>query len=141
MDISQTANALKAMGIQKGDKVCLYLPEIPENELCLQACKAIAAITVVIQQTVSVQELTRQIQESEAHLVITADNGHLKQALDQALNAPNQVMQVLVIKNAHSTAPQNILRDVDFYLLVNRQAKQFLPEQSEYAAVHNKIKG
>ena len=129
--VCQTANALKAMGVRKGDRVCLYLPMIPEAVVSMLACARIGAIHSVVFGGFSAEALHERIQDAGARIVITADEGRrggkvipLKSTVDLALEHPNQVTQVLVVRTPHAQGPRNLLRDVDFHSLVNRQAKQ-----------------
>lgn len=122
--VCQTANAFKAMGVQKGDPLLLYLPMIKETVLALRAAGSISAVPTVIFGGLSAENLHQQIQKTQARLVMTTEEGQYKQILDSALKFPNKVTQVLVVRSPESTAPRNLLRDVDFYALVNRQRKQ-----------------
>ncbi|GMV35794.1 MAG: acetyl-coenzyme A synthetase [Fimbriimonadales bacterium] len=94
---NKLANTLKSMGVQKGDRVCIYMPMIPELVISLLACARIGAPHSVVFGGFSAQSLVDRITDADAHYVITADGGyrrgkvvHLKAAVDEALkNCPN----------------------------------------------------
>ncbi len=132
--VCQIANALKALGVKKGDRVCLYLPMIPESWMCVLACARIGAIHSVVFAGFSAQSLRERILDTGARLVITADEGRrggktipLKETVDAALEGTISITQVLVIAYTKTPVPKNLLRDVDFYDLVNRQSSYCPP--------------
>ncbi|NBU21033.1 hypothetical protein EBS43_06435, partial [bacterium] len=104
-EVCRVAVALEKVGIQKGDRVVLYLPSIPELAISLLACARIGAIHSVIFGGFSAQAIQSRIHDCQAKLVITADGGFrgdkwidLKKTIDQALalNCPS-VQNVIVL--------------------------------------------
>ena len=94
--VNRCANALKALGLNKGDRVTIYLPKIPEQIIAMLACARIGVIHSVVYSGFSAPALASRIQDAEARVVITADVGYdrgkvisLKPVVDQAVaNCP-----------------------------------------------------
>jgi len=103
--VCQMANVLKNKGIQKGDRVCIYLPMIPELAISVLACARIGAIHSVVFAGFSSGALASRINDCEAKLVLTSDGGYrgnktinLKNIVDEALQNCLTVEKVLVIR-------------------------------------------
>lgn len=101
--VCRVANALKAQGIQKGDRVCIYMPMIPELAIAVMACARIGAIHSVVFAGFSATALADRILDAEAKMIITADGLNrgskqipLKRIVDEALEHPNSVERVIV---------------------------------------------
>ena len=116
--VNQMANVLKAMGVQKGDRVTIYLPRIPEVFFAMLACAKIGAIHSVIFAGFSADALTDRIDDSHSKLVITADgswiNGSvfpLKEIVDKAVRFSPTVENVIVVKRTGSEVVMDPLRD------------------------------
>jgi len=114
-DVCRFANALKAHGIGKGDRVILYMPMVPEATIAMQACARIGAIHSVVFGGFSAEALKDRIEDAGAKMLITADGAHrggkiieLKQAADKALKlSKHPVENVIVLKRtAHDVAMQ-----------------------------------
>ena len=119
--VSQMANVLKANGIEKGDRVCIYLPMIPELAISVLACARIGAIHSVVFAGFSATALASRIQDCTCKLIITADGGFrgnkeidLKAIVDEALLSCPSITKSLVVKRTHSTI--NMLSGRDNYL-------------------------
>ena len=102
--VNQLANVLKSHGIKKGDRVCIYLPMIPELAISLLACARIGAIHSVVFAGFSATALSSRINDSECKMVITSDGANrgaktidLKGIVDDALEDCNSVESVLVV--------------------------------------------
>lgn len=128
--VCQMANALKAEGIGKGDRVCIYLPMIPEAAYAMLACTRIGAVHSVVFGGFSPEALKDRIQDADCSLVITADAGirggkeiPLKANVDLALQECPQVKRCFVVK--HSEAHINWIegRDIDYHTATARQEK------------------
>src|SRR5438128_11718535 len=95
--VCRCANALKALGVRKGDRVAIYLPKIPEQTVAMLACARIGAIHTVVYSGFSAPALASRIEDSEPKVIITADVGYdrgkvvpLKPVVDQAVsNSPS----------------------------------------------------
>lgn len=107
--VCKFANVLKAKGIGKGDRVCIYLPMIPELAVSVLACARIGAIHSVVFAGFSSTALATRINDCEAKMVITADGSYrgaktidLKSIVDEALEQCECVDTVLVAKRIQS---------------------------------------
>ncbi|MFV0566871.1 MAG: acetate--CoA ligase [Flavobacteriaceae bacterium] len=116
--VSKMANVLKAQGIKKGDRVCIYLPMIPELAVALLACARIGAIHSVVFAGFSSSALTTRINDSDCKLVITSDGSYrgaktidLKGIVDDALENCPGVKTVLVVKHIDSEIEMKAGRD------------------------------
>ena len=119
--VSKMANVLKANGIEKGDRVCIYLPMIPELAISVLACARIGAIHSVVFAGFSATALASRIQDCTCKLIVTADGGFrgnkeidLKIIVDEALLSCPSITKSLVVKRTHSTI--NMLSGRDYYL-------------------------
>lgn len=107
--VCKMANVLRSQGIQKGDRVCIYLPMIPELAVAVLACARIGAIHSVVFAGFSASAVAARINDSECKMVITADGGFrgnktidLKGIIDEALEKCTTVENVLVVKRTNS---------------------------------------
>ncbi|WP_084099487.1 acetate--CoA ligase [Demequina sp. NBRC 110051] len=125
-EVSKAANALESLGITKGDRVAIYLPQIPEAVVSMLACARIGAIHSVVFGGFSADSLRQRIDDAQAKLVITADGGNrrgahlaLKPLVDASL-APSEahpepaasVEHVLVVKRTGQETAWTDERDV-----------------------------
>ena len=104
-EVSKAANALEALGVQAGDRVCIYLPMVPEAVVAMLACARIGAPHSVVFGGFSAQAIADRIDDAGAKVVITADGGYrrgkpaaLKPAVDAALEKCPGVTAVLVVR-------------------------------------------
>lgn len=133
--VCQLANGLRERGIKKGDRVCIYMPMIPEAAYAMLACARIGAIHSVVFGGFSPQSLQDRILDSDCQTVITADEGvrggrkiPLKDNVDEALrNCPN-VHSVITVKRTGNEVPWNADRDVWYDDLTAHQAATADPE-------------
>ncbi len=124
--VCRFANALKKRGISKGDRVCIYMPMIPEAAYAMLACARIGAIHSVVFGGFSPESLKDRILDSDCESVITADEGlrgskkiPLKNNVDTALeNCPN-VHSVFVVKRTNADVDWNDKRDVDYQEIID----------------------
>ncbi|MDC0552108.1 acetate--CoA ligase, partial [Flavobacteriaceae bacterium] len=103
--VNKFANVLKKKGIKKGDRVCIYIPMIPELAISVLACARIGAVHSVVFAGFSASALATRINDSDCKMVITADGSFrgtktidLKGIVDEALQNCNCVKTVLVVK-------------------------------------------
>lgn len=108
-EVCKMANVLKAQGVKKGDRVCIYLPMIPELAISVLACARIGAIHSVVFAGFSSQALSTRINDCNAKMVITSDGSFrgnktidLKGIVDEALKSCPCVEKVLVKKRINS---------------------------------------
>ena len=104
-EVSKAANALTELGVGAGDRVCIYLPMIPEAVISMLACARIGAVHSVVFGGFSAQALVDRITDADAKLVITSDGGYrrgapsaLKPAVDEAVARCPTVQSVLVVR-------------------------------------------
>jgi acetyl-CoA synthetase len=107
--VCKFSNVLKMLGIRKGDRVCIYMPMIPEIAVAMLACARIGAVHSIVFAGFSSSALVDRITDAEAKLVITADGGYrrgqvvkLKVNVDSALNDCPSVENVIVVKRIES---------------------------------------
>ncbi len=116
--VCKFANVLKAEGIKKGDRVCIYVPMIPELAISVLACARIGAIHSVVFAGFSSKALSTRINDSDCKMVITSDGSYrgskaidLKGIVDEALEKCPCVKSVLVAKRIHSDIEMKAGRD------------------------------
>ncbi|MFK5959689.1 MAG: acetate--CoA ligase [Lutibacter sp.] len=107
--VNKFANVLKDQGIKKGERVCIYLPMIPELSVAVLACARIGAIHSVVFAGFSATALSTRINDSDCKMVITSDGSFrgsktidLKSIVDEALENCSCVTTVLVVKRINS---------------------------------------
>jgi acetyl-CoA synthetase len=117
--VSKMANVLRDQGIKKGDRVCIYLPMIPELAVSVLACARIGAIHSVVFAGFSSGALEARINDCDANLVITSDGGfrgdktiNLKEIVDNALEKCPCVKKVLVAKRTNDQIQMIEGRDI-----------------------------
>ena len=133
--VCQLANALKARGVQRGDRVCIYLPMIPEAAYAMLACARIGAVHSVVFGGFSAEALKDRILDADCRVVITADEGvrggkaiPLKNSVDAALQHCPNVHTVLTVKRTGGDIAWQGERDFWYHELVNAQATDCAPE-------------
>ena len=121
-DVCRLANVLKERGIKKGDRVCIYMPMIPEATFAMLACARIGAIHSVVFGGFSPQALRDRILDSDCQLVVTANEGlrgsktiPLKSNTDQALVECPNVHSVIVVKRTSSEVGWKDSRDIWYH--------------------------
>jgi len=134
--VCQCANALKSLGVQKGDRVTIYLPMIPEAAVAMLACTRIGAIHSIVFGGFSPDSLAGRIVDASANVVITADEGirggrriPLKKNVDIALATPGTecVKNVLVVRRTGAIVPMYDPRDKWYSELVDEQPTECEP--------------
>ncbi len=132
--VNQLANVLKSKGVEKGDRVCIYLPMIPELAISLLACARIGAIHSVVFAGFSSSALSSRINDSDCKLVITSDGSYrgaktidLKSIVDEALNDCPDVETVLVVKRINTDIEMKEGRDVWLQALLDNASKECAP--------------
>ena len=118
--VCRFANVLKRNGIQKGDRVCIYLPMVPEAAISMLACARIGAIHSVVFGGFSAQSLTDRINDSACKMVITSDgaargpkNIPMKDTVDDALIGCPSVQKVVVL--THTRTPISMIKGRDIW--------------------------
>jgi acetyl-CoA synthetase len=124
-DVSKFASALKKLGIQKGDRVSIYMPMVPELPVAMLACARIGAIHSVIFGGFSAEAIADRNDDAQAKLIITADGGWrrgkvlpLKQTVDEALQKSPSVQHCVVLKRTGNEVSMKAGRDLWWHELV-----------------------
>ena len=133
--VCKFSNALKERGVMKGDRVCIYMPMIPEAAYAMLACARIGAIHSVVFGGFSPESLKDRILDSDCQTVITADEGlrgskriPLKENVDEALKQCPNVHSVIVIKRTGGEIAWVDNRDVDYDEITARMNSNCEPE-------------
>ena len=137
-EVCRLSNALRERGVSKGDRVCIYLPMIPEAAYAMLACARIGALHSVVFGGFSSNSLRDRILDSDCQTLITADEGirggkiiPLKTNADAALESCPNVHTVLTVRRTGGNVEWNESRDVWYHDLVNRQEADCEPERVE----------
>jgi acetyl-CoA synthetase len=116
--VCRLANVLQSLGVAKGDRVCIYLPMVPEAAVAMLACARIGAVHTVVFGGFSPDSLANRIQDAGARVLITADEGRrggrrvaLKTNADAALKHCPDVQHVLVVTVTGGRVPMEPGRD------------------------------
>ncbi len=112
-EVCKIANTLKSFDVKKGDRVCIYMPMIPEAVFAMLACARIGAVHSVVFAGFSASALSGRIQDSDCKVVLTTDGSYrgskeipIKAVVDEALEICPGVKKVLIYK--HTNAPINL---------------------------------
>jgi len=133
--VCRFANVLLDNGVKKGDRVCIYLPMIPDLPVSLLACARIGAIHSVVFAGYSATALSSRINDADCQLVITSDGSYrgnktidLKGIVDEALESCPNVKTVLVAKRTNAEIPMKEKRDKWLQPLIDRANNHCKPE-------------
>jgi acetyl-CoA synthetase len=133
--VNQFANVLKDQGIKKGDRVCIYLPMIPELAISLLACARIGAIHSVVFAGFSSKALATRINDASCKMVITSDGSFrgnkiidLKGIVDESLHNCSSIEKVLVVKRTGTKINMKPNRDIWLQSLLDKASTECTPE-------------
>ena len=134
--VNKMANLLNSIGIQKGDRVCVYLPMIPELAISVLACARIGAIHSVVFAGFSASAVAARIQDAECNLVITSDGGYrgnktieLKKIVDEALKTCPTVKQSLIFRRNQEDVTMKAGFDIYADELLQNVSEEYEPER------------
>ena len=139
-EVGRFANVLKALGVQRGDRVALYLPMIPELAIAMLACARIGAAHTVIFGGFSAEALRDRINDAQAKVLVTADGGWrrgnivpLKRNADEAVAGTPSIRHVVVVRRIGEAAPIHIQegRDHWWHRLMGDASARCEPEPME----------
>ncbi|MCR6651890.1 MAG: acetate--CoA ligase [Cellvibrionaceae bacterium] len=135
LHVCRLANVLKARGVKKGDRVCIYMPMIPEAAYAMLACARIGAIHSVVFGGFSPESLKDRIIDSDCQVLITADEGvrggksvPLKKNVDKALAQCPGVQSVIVVRRTGGDVPWDEDRDLWYHAAIEEVADFCAPE-------------
>ncbi len=133
--VCRLANVLKSRGVNKGDRVCIYMPMIPEAAYAMLACSRIGAIHSVVFGGFSPDSLRDRILDADCRTVITADEGvrggkfvPLKQNVDKALQSCPDVSTVVVVERSQGSVDWVEGRDLWYHQAVREVSDDCPPE-------------
>ncbi|MBA3944065.1 MAG: acetate--CoA ligase [Herpetosiphonaceae bacterium] len=123
--VNRFANVLRSLGINKGDRVAIYMPRIPEQPIAMLATAKLGAVHMVVYGGLSTEALHARIADAQAKVVVTADGGHingklieLKRITDEAVAHAPSVETVVCVKHAGNPINQTP-RDRDWHTLMD----------------------
>ncbi len=130
IQVNKTANMLKSLGANKGDRICLYMPMVPELAFAVLACARIGAIHSVVFAGFSSKSLSDRINDASCKFVLTADGGYrgakitpLKNIADDAIKQCPCVEKVLVLKRTNSEIQWTSGRDFWWHETIEQQSE------------------
>ncbi len=137
-EVCRFANVLKARGVKKGDRVCLYMPMIPEASVAMLACTRIGAVHSIVFGGFSPDALRDRINDSDCQVVITSDYSlrgkkqiPLKANADKGMAACPNVNTCIVVKRTGGDIDWNDDRDVWYYEAVAAASPECPPEEMD----------
>ena len=138
IQVNKLANALKQLGVKKGDRVGIYLPMIPELPIAMLACAKIGAIHSVVFSGFSALAFRERINDCKAKVVITCDSFYrrgktvpLKKQTDEALEDAPSVEHCIVFKRTGEEIPWNDERDIWWHEIVKDQPEECETEKMD----------
>ncbi len=138
IEVCRCANALKELGVKRGDRIAIYMPMILELPIAMLACARIGAPHTVVFGGFSAEALRDRILDADVHFLITADGGFrrgkpygLKPQADKALEETPEVHNVLVVRRSGEEVTMQEGRDSWWHEVVARQADECEPEQMD----------
>ena len=133
--VQQAANALKSLGVGKGDRVCIYMPLTPEGIVAMLACARIGAVHSVVYAGLGHTALRSRIQDAQAKVILTADIGvrrgravQLKEIVDEAVKGLDFVQKIAVYRRGEPKIALDPARELDWNALCDAQPGSCPPE-------------
>ncbi|MGH8931592.1 MAG: acetate--CoA ligase [Egibacteraceae bacterium] len=134
-EVSRFANALGELGVGKGDRVCIYLPMIPELPVAMLACARIGAIHSVVFSGFSSQSVVDRVEDADARVLITCDGYYrsgktvaLKESADKAMSKTDKIETCVVVRRLGEDVALREGRDRWYHELIEGQSAQCPPE-------------
>lgn len=130
-EVNKLTNALRGLGVKKGDRIAIYMPNIPEIAMAMLACCKIGAMHSVVYAGFSSKALADRILDAKAKVVFTADGSFrrgkpitLKNIVDEAVKECAFVKKVVVVKNSGTEVPFNSAKDIWYHDFVKGQPEE-----------------
>ena len=138
-EVSLFANALKSLGVQKGDRICLYMQMIPELAIAVLACARIGAVHSVVFGAFSSDSLRDRINDSECKILVTQDTGvrgtkqniPMKENADRAVRETPSIQQVVVVKRTGEKVSMDSELDIWWHEAISGEVPICEPEIME----------
>jgi len=138
-EVSRFANALKANGVEKGDRVCLYMQMIPELSIAMLACTRIGAVHSIVFGAFSPDSLRDRINDSKCKVLVTQDTGvrgtklniPMKTNADKALAETPSIESCFVVKRTGEEVPMNDGRDLWWHEEMGKVDADCVPESMD----------
>ncbi|MBJ82578.1 MAG: acetate--CoA ligase [Acidimicrobiaceae bacterium] len=137
-EVSKFANVLKDLGVEKGDRVCIYMPMILELPVAMLACSRIGAPHSIVFGGFSADSLSDRIDDASAKVLITADGGYrrgdhfpLKDTADASVSATSTIENVVVVRRTGQDVEWNETVDHWYHELMETASSHCPPEQLE----------
>ncbi|MDG4607262.1 MAG: acetate--CoA ligase [Candidatus Contendobacter sp.] len=137
-DVCKFANVLKGLGVKKGDRICIYMPMIPETAVAMLACTRIGAIHSIVFGGFSPDSLKDRILDATCNLVITSDEGMrggrkvpMKANIDKAVQSTPSVQKTVVVKRTGGDIAWVEGRDVWYHELMAQASADCPPEHMD----------
>ncbi|MCJ7520740.1 MAG: acetate--CoA ligase, partial [Dehalococcoidia bacterium] len=137
-EVNRFASVLKKLGVNKDDRVVLYLPMIPELPIFMLACARIGALHTVIFSGFSAKAICDRVDDTKAKVIVTADGGYrrgkvikLKEIVDEAVDLCPSVEKVVVVERTGEKVPMKEGRDLWLSQLLENADKYVKPEPME----------
>ena len=135
-EVCKLANALKKLGVKKGDRITIYLPMIPQLPIAMLACAKIGAVHSIVFSGFSAGSLKDRINDAESKILITADAAYrrgkpvqLKNNADQAVTECPSLKHVIVFNRAHTQVTMTAGRDLWWNEITAKESEQCPTEQ------------
>ncbi len=130
-EVNQLVNALKKLKIKKGDRIAIYMPNIPQTAIALLACTKLGAIHSVVYAGYSAKALEERIKDAQAKILITADGSYrrgkyiqLKTIADKAADKCKTIKKVIVVKHNKQKIKFNKKKDIWYHQLIETESRQ-----------------
>ncbi|MFZ9981596.1 MAG: acetate--CoA ligase [Cyclobacteriaceae bacterium] len=134
-EVCRVANMLRSLGIKKGDRICIYLPMVPEAAFAILGCARIGAVHSVVFAGFSAGSLADRINDCGSRVVLTSDGAFrgdkkidLKKIVDEALESCPSVEKVVMLEHTHSNPPMKEGRDLYWKKEMEKHSAVCTPE-------------
>ncbi|MCA6432488.1 MAG: acetate--CoA ligase, partial [Cytophagales bacterium] len=138
VEVNRAANMLRANGIQKGDRVCIYMPMVPETAFAMLACARVGAVHSVVFAGFSAGSLIDRINDSSCKMVLTADGAYrgdkkidLKSIVDEALKKCPSVERCIVLNRTNLSVSMQPVRDLWWHEEITKTSDVCVAEEMD----------